>query len=81
MLDYIRNFLRHKLLPIHEFAKEIPLGIKAKPGRKKKTTKALLFQTSDRELPSAEKVDTEYDLDAEFFDPTVPIIQTEVTES
>ena len=49
-------------------------------GRKKKTTKALLFQTGDPELPSAEEVDTDYDLDAEFLDPTVPIIQTEVTE-
>ena len=28
-------------------AKEIPLGQKAKPGRKKKTTKALLYQTDD----------------------------------
>ena len=31
----------------------------------------MLFQTGDPELPSAEEVDTEYDLDAEFLDPTV----------
>ena len=58
-LDYIRNFLKHKLLTNPEFAKETPLGQKAKPGRKKKTTRALLFQTGDPELPSAEEDETE----------------------
>ena len=76
----IFKIFANKLLPIHEFANRIPLGQKANPGRKKKITNALLFQTGDPELPNAEDVDTEYDLDAEFLDPTVPIIQTEVTK-
>ena len=40
----------------------------------------MLFQTGDPELPIAGEVENEYDLDAELLDPTVPVVQPEVTK-
>ena len=60
--------------------KQIPLGQKAKPGRKKRTTTTLLFKP-DGPVPevlledTAEENDTdEYDLDAAIVETDVPYL-------
>ena len=55
-------------MPVREYAKEIPLGQKAKPGRKKKTTKALLYQADDH-LPGVadEEIEEEEQQQRNFF--------------
>ena len=74
------------LLSIPEFAKEIPLGQKAKRGRKKLTKKALLLQPDD---PIPEQFDEnqeedetfdEYNIEAETIDPEVPVLETQSDE-
>ena len=66
-------------MQIPEFAKEISLGQKAKPGRKKKTTKALVFQPDAPKLNQEAEDEDYYDLDAESLETNVPSISI-VTE-
>ena len=73
-------------MPLPEFAKKVPLGLKAKRGRKKGTTKALMLQPGDPipeqfEENEADETIYGYNIKAETIDPEVPLLETQTDET